>query len=122
MLNRDDKKRLFLERYEKSYHKGNSMKGLFTYVTFYKYQDEDEYFNQAVTDIEMRIVHNAEQKFQELLESEDPSIVFKVAREILNSKFGKKYSNLTKAENGSINVKGDKTITFKFGNDTEEVE
>jgi len=108
MLTTPDKKRIFLERYAQTYNKGQSMQGLFTYRSFYIWVKKDPDFAQAIEDVEMRLVDTAEQKYYDLLNSENEKIVLQVATKILNSKLGKKYSDLVQEDKSKIKITGDK--------------
>jgi len=118
-MTKKQKKTLFLANYAKSFNKSASLENVMSWGSYYIYLKDDKDFAEEIERLELAMVHTAESKYYELLHSEDENIVFKVAKEVINSKLGKKHSNLITGENGLVSVAGDKTITFKFGNDVE---
>jgi len=93
-MNAIQKKELFLERYAKLFNRSAAMKNVCTPRSLYKWIADDKVFADAILAIEMSLVSKAEETYFTLLKTGKDNIKFKVAKEIINSKLGKKHSNL----------------------------
>ena len=107
-MTKKQKKTLFLAEYRKTMNKSVSMIGLFTSGTLYKWIKDDEEFRDGIEEIELSLVHKAEEKFADLLDSENERLTFDVAKEIINSKIGKKHSKFTSDDKADISINADK--------------
>jgi len=104
-MTKKQRKTLFLANFAKTLNKTEAMKGVMNSQTFYAYCKDDEKFKQEVYDVELSIVHVAESAYWELLKSEDENIKLKTAEKVLNSRLGKRHSELTLAMDNGNEIK-----------------
>lgn len=105
-------KKMVLARLALNYNRSKAFEGVMSRSTFYRYLKVDEQFAEDVAEAEVTIIHKAESKLNDLLESSNEKIVLEAIKLILNSKLGKSRSNFTKSENSEAVSIG--TIEYKI--------
>jgi len=92
-----ERKELFLERFSQTLDKTNSIKGIGSVKNLFYWLDNDPDFAAKVINMERAVIHKAEDTLLRLLDSADEKIRLKAAITVLNSRMGKKYTQLAQA-------------------------